>query len=238
MMKLNSKVNLNPNEVGKFDALAHQWWDPHGPFKPLHQLNPLRTAFITSGQSLERQRILDVGCGGGLLTEALAPHCLQITGIDAAQQAIEVSKSHAAAYGLNIEYLQKTAEALASERPNAYDIVCCMELIEHVPSPLQLLESLSTLVKPGGLVYISTLNRTLKSYLTAILGAEYILKLLPKGTHDYQTFIRPSELIKLARSAQLELEALQGIQYHLLKQSFELSKDVSVNYLTRFRCEK
>lgn len=224
--------------MGKFDALAHQWWDPNGPFKPLHQLNPLRTDFIASAQALERKTILDVGCGGGLLTEALAPLCLQITGIDAAEHAIEVSKSHASAYGLHIEYLQMTAEALARERPNTYDIVCCMELIEHVPSPSLLLESLATLVKPGGLVFISTLNRTLKSYLTAILGAEYILKLLPKGTHDYQTFMRPSELVKMARSAHLELEVLQGIQYRVLKQSFEFSKDVSVNYLTRFRCEK
>lgn len=230
--------NLNPAEVGKFDALAHQWWDPNGPLAPLHQLNPLRTQFIATSVPLENMTILDVGCGGGILTESLAPLCLQITGIDAAEKAIQVSKSHATAYGLSIEYHQTTAEDFAINHTSQFDIVCCMELIEHVPSPAKLLESLATLVKPGGLVFISTLNRTLKSYLTAILGAEYLLKMLPIGTHDYQTFIRPSEMVNMARTANLQLEALQGIQYQVLKQAFQLSSDVSVNYLARFRCEK
>jgi 2-polyprenyl-6-hydroxyphenyl methylase / 3-demethylubiquinone-9 3-methyltransferase len=230
--------NLNPAEVGKFDALAHQWWDPNGPLAPLHQLNPIRTQFIATSVPLENKTILDVGCGGGILTESLAPLCLQITGIDAAEKAIQVSKSHAAAYGLSIEYHQTTAEDFAIKHANQFDVVCCMELIEHVPSPAKLLESLATLVKPGGLVLISTLNRTLKSYLTAILGAEYLLKMLPIGTHDYKTFIRPSEMVNMARTANLQLEALQGIQYQVLKQTFQLSSDVSVNYLARFRCEK
>ena len=237
-MEYSSQSNLNPDEIAKFDNMAQDWWDPEGPCAPLHQLNPIRTQWILSQCShLSHKAVLDVGCGGGLLTEALAPHCLQITGIDGSAKAIKVATQHAQAYQKVIDYYCITAENFAEQRSHQFDVVSCLELIEHVPDPQQLINALSKLVNKEGLVFISTLNRTFKAYLSAIIGAEYVLEMLPKGTHDYQQFIKPSELITMARRAGLSLVALQGVHYQLVKQRFILSDKLNVNYLACFKQE-
>ncbi len=225
--------NVADGEIGKFDAIAGRFWDDHGPFRPLHQLNPVRVRFITERASVAGARVLDVGCGGGLLCEALARAGAAVTGIDLASGMIEVARLHAAAHGLAIDYRLASAEALATEQPGAFDIVSCMEMLEHVPDPGAMLATLAALVRPGGSVFVSTLNRNLKSFLVAIVGAEYLLSLLPRGTHEYERFIRPSELTRWARQAGLEARALAGIALGPLGGA-RLSTDPSVNYIAQF----
>lgn len=228
--------NINQNELNKFNQLSETWWDPQGPLKTLHQINPLRLKFIQDNESLAHKNILDVGCGAGLLTEALCQQGAQVTGLDMAQDVLSVARAHAQQLNLANPpiYHASTAEHYASQYPNSFDIITCMEMLEHVPCPLSIMQALSRLLKPGGGLFCSTLNRNLKSYCQAIIGAEYILKLLPKGTHDYESFLRPCELVAMANSAGLTLQALKGIGYRILNQSFYLTPNVSVNYLAYF----
>ena len=225
--------NVEDGEIGKFDAIAGRFWDDHGPFRPLHQLNPVRVRFITERASVAGARVLDVGCGGGLLCEALARAGAAVTGIDLASGMIEVARLHAAAHGLAIDYRTASAEALAAEQPGAFDIVSCMEMLEHVPDPKAMLATLAALVRPGGSVFVSTLNRNLKSFLVAIVGAEYLLSLLPRGTHEYERFIRPSEMTRWARQAGLAARAISGIALGPLGGA-RLSAHPSVNYIAQF----
>lgn len=228
-------TNLNPQEIDKFNAMASRWWDPEGPCKLLHELNPFRVKFIETHTPIKEQKILDVGCGGGILTESLSFAGGNLTGLDMACDAIEVARAHAHETGLNIHYVVDSLEHFAKTHREAFDMLTCLELIEHVPDPKSLVGTCASLVKPGGYLYFSTLNRTPKSFLYAILGAEYLLKLVPKGTHSYEHFIKPSELRCWARDAHLQFEALQGLEYHPLSQRFSLSDDVSVNYLMMFQ---
>lgn len=240
-------ANADPGELAKFNALAHRFWDPHGEMRPLHLLNPVRVRFVAErspgrgpapGQARGRAqtgglpgtRVLDVGCGGGLLAEGLAREGAHVTGIDLAPSMIEVARLHAASEGLNIDYRVAGADSLMRE-PGAFDIVTCMEMLEHVPQPARLVATLAALVRPGGAVFISTLNRSLKSFLMAIVGAEYVLKLLPRGTHEYERLIRPAELARWGRAAGLSLCELQGIELNPLTQGCRLTGDVGVNYL-------
>jgi 2-polyprenyl-6-hydroxyphenyl methylase/3-demethylubiquinone-9 3-methyltransferase len=223
--------NIDPAEVAKFDALASRWWDPEGQFKPLHQINPVRLGYIAARAELAGRRIIDVGCGGGLLAEALAARGARVTGIDRSGAALSVARLHLLESGLEVDYRQIGAEALADEQPGSADVVTCLELLEHVPEPLSLVGACARLVRPGGQVFFSTLNRNPKSYLYAIVGAEYLLKLLPAGTHDYARFIRPAELAAWMRSAGLELHDLTGMSYNPLTARYALTRDVSVNYL-------
>ncbi|MFO7305325.1 MAG: bifunctional 2-polyprenyl-6-hydroxyphenol methylase/3-demethylubiquinol 3-O-methyltransferase UbiG [Gammaproteobacteria bacterium] len=227
--------NHDPAELARFDAAAQRWWDSHGEFKPLHALNPVRVEYMRSRTELEGKHVLDVGCGGGLLSEALAKLGARVTGIDLAPLTVEVAELHALSGGLSIEYLRQSAEQHARERPASYDVVACMEMLEHVPDPGSVLQALSTLVKPGGDVFVSTLNRNLKSYLLSILGAEYVLNLLPRGTHTYERFIKPSELASWARAVDLELQDISGLAYDPFANTARLSSDVDVNYLAWFR---
>jgi len=228
-------MNVDLTEIEKFDEIASQWWDPEGPCKPLHDLNPHRLDFIQSSCLLPNQTILDVGCGGGILTEALSQVSSHVWGIDQAPKALEVAKKHAASLLHPPHYELSTVEAFAEKYPAHFDVITCMELLEHVPDPLSVIGACATLLKPGGDIFFSTLNRTTKAFLQAIIGAEYCLKLLPKGTHDYARFIRPSELTEWARSQKLILKNISGIQYHLLRKTFSLCADVSVNYLIHFQ---
>jgi 2-polyprenyl-6-hydroxyphenyl methylase/3-demethylubiquinone-9 3-methyltransferase len=221
-------------EVGKFHALSHKFWDPHGEFKPLHILNPVRARFVAERAKLDGARVLDVGCGGGLLCEALVHAGAQVTGIDLAEGMIEVAKLHAAEQSLSIDYRLADAETIVATEAGAFDVVTCMEMLEHVPSPHATVATLARLVRPGGPVFISTINRNLKSFLLAIVGAEYVMQMLPRGTHEYERFIRPAELADMARGAGLTLEEIAGIEYHPLTQVFRLSTDASVNYLAHF----
>lgn len=218
--------NHDPAELARFDATAQRWWDPQGEFKPLHALNPVRLAYVEARVPLS---------GGGLLSEAMARKGANVTGIDLAPLTIEVAELHALSSGLSIEYLRQSAETHALERPATYDVVTCMEMLEHVPDPGSVLRALSTLVKPGGLVFLSTLNRNLKSYLLSVVGAEYVLNLLPRGTHTYERFIKPSELARWARSVDLELEDVSGLAYDPFANVARLSANVDVNYLACFR---
>lgn len=224
--------NINPSEVQKFDQISSEWWNLEGPFKPLHSINPIRSKFILDSlatQSLEGKRILDIGCGGGILSERLAHLNGQVTGIDASPEAIKTAIRHAEENHLTIDYIQTTAEQFITPEP--FDVVICMELLEHVPDPASVIQACARLVKPEGVVFFSTLNRNLKSFLFAIVGAEYILGLIPKGTHDYAKFIRPSELRKMALQAKLEIHSIKGMTYHPLFKEYALSDDVDVNYL-------
>jgi 2-polyprenyl-6-hydroxyphenyl methylase/3-demethylubiquinone-9 3-methyltransferase len=223
--------NVDPQEIEKFASLAAHWWDKEGELKTLHQVNPLRLNYISEKIDLAGLRIVDVGCGGGILTESLAQQGAIVTGIDLNKPGIEVAKLHQLETGLQIEYLATPVETLAAERPGAYDVVTCLEMLEHVPDPAAIIEACAVLVKPGGHLFFSTLNRNFKSYLFAILGAEYLLKLLPKNTHDYAKFIRPSELTNWGRSAGLSPQELKGIAYQPFTQQFSLTDDISVNYL-------
>lgn len=228
-------TNVDPAEVAKFEALASRWWDPASEFKPLHEINPLRANYIDSCSPVAEQTLLDVGCGGGLLTEAMAQRGALVTGIDMGATPLSVARLHALESNLEIHYLQQSAEQHAVEKAEAgstYDIVTCLEMLEHVPDPSSVIRSCAQLVKPGGNLYFSTINRNPKSYAFAILGAEYLLRLLPKGTHEYQKFIRPSELAQWLREAGLELQSMVGICYQPFTKQYRIDpNDVSVNYL-------
>ncbi len=223
--------NVDPAEVGKFEELASRWWDPSSEFKPLHDINPLRLDFIDRHAGLEGKRVVDVGCGGGILSEAMAARGAEVVGIDAGKAPLTVARLHALESGIELDYRQTTAEALAGEEPESFDIVTCMEMLEHVPDPASVVTALARLVKPGGHVFLSTINRTPKAYLFAIVGAEYLLRMLPKGTHDYKKFIRPSELERWARAAGLEFRHMTGMTYNPLTRHYRLEEDFDVNYL-------
>jgi 2-polyprenyl-6-hydroxyphenyl methylase/3-demethylubiquinone-9 3-methyltransferase len=228
--------NVDPGELAKFSTLAHRWWDPESEFKPLHDINPLRMEWIdTVTGSLAGKRVLDVGCGGGILAEAMAVRGANVTGIDLGEKALGVAKLHRLESGVTVDYRLIAAEALAAEAPGAFDVVTCMELLEHVPDPGAIVAACAALVIPGGTVVFSTLNRNPKSYLFAIVGAEYLLQLLPKGTHDWAKFLRPAELAAFARRAGLDLVALTGMTYNPLTKVFRLEPDTSVNYLAAYR---
>jgi 2-polyprenyl-6-hydroxyphenyl methylase/3-demethylubiquinone-9 3-methyltransferase len=227
--------NVHEHEIHKFGALADRWWDTAGEFKTLHAVNPLRLQFIRSYADLEGRRAVDVGCGGGILSEGLAKAGAEVLGIDLAPELVETAERHGRDTGLSAAYRCVSAEALAEEQPGAFDVVTCMEMLEHVPDPASVVRACARLAKPGGRVFFSTLNRKLKAYLLAIVGAEYLLKMIPKGTHDFSTFIRPSELGGYARAAGLDLLGLEGIVYDPFTQQFSLSRrDLDVNYLAAF----
>lgn len=227
--------NVHDHEIHKFGAKAEAWWDPKGDFRTLHAVNPLRLRFIAEHADLCGRRVIDVGCGGGILSEGLAQAGAAVVAIDLAAELLEVARQHAAEHGLAIDYRCSSAEALAATEPGAYDHLTCMEMLEHVPDPASVVQACAQLVKPGGRVFFSTLNRTPKAYLLAIVGAEYVLRMIPKGTHDFSTFIRPAELCAFARQAGLELLDLRGIVYNPLSQRFSLSQnDLDVNYLAAF----
>ncbi len=227
--------NADPAELAKFSSLAQSWWDPNGPSKPLHDLNPLRLEYIERVVSLSGKLILDVGCGGGILSESMARHGARVLGIDLSPAVLEVAELHALEAGVTVEYRNIAAEELALERPAAFDAVTCMEMLEHVPDPAAVLAALGALVQPGGDVIVSTLNRTPRAFAVAIVGAELITRVLPRGTHEYLKFIRPSELARWGRAADLELQDLTGITYNPLMRAFRLSPNTQVNYLARFR---
>lgn len=227
--------NADPAELDKFSQLAHRWWDPNSEFKPLHDINPLRLTWIDRLAGLSGKRVVDVGCGGGILAEAMAGLGAEVTGIDLSEKALKVAKLHLLESGQQVEYLLKSAEELAEERPQNYDLVTCMELLEHVPEPESTVAACARLVKPGGWVFFSTLNRNVKSYFFAIVGAEYILNLLPRGTHDWARFIKPSELAAHARKAGLEPVQITGLTYNPLTKVFRLARDTDVNYLMACR---
>jgi 2-polyprenyl-6-hydroxyphenyl methylase/3-demethylubiquinone-9 3-methyltransferase len=228
---MNSTPNVDAGEIAKFEALAQRWWDPAGEFRPLHELNPLRLAFIETRAALNGARVLDVGCGGGILSEAMARRGAHVLGIDMAQAALQIAELHALESGVKLEYRLTSAEDLAAASPGYFDIITCMEMLEHVPEPEQVMSALATLVRPGGQVFISTINRNLKAFLLAIVGAEYLLRLLPRGTHEYARFIRPSELAGWARGSGLDLVDLAGIEYNPITRRFLQSDDATVNYL-------
>lgn len=227
--------NVDPNEVAKFEALATSWWDAEGESKPLHEINPLRLAFIKSKCELNKQAIIDVGCGGGILSEALAKSGGQVTGIDMGKMPLDIAKLHALEAGVTIDYQQITAEQKAEQDAGTFDVVTCMEMLEHVPDPVSVIKACSQLVKPGGDVFFSTLNRHPKAYLLAVVGAEYIMNMLPKGTHDYKRFIRPSEMASWCRQAGLEVADITGLSYNPLTKTYALGDDVKVNYLMHCR---
>lgn len=224
-------ANVEVAEVNKFAELAHQWWDLQGVFKPLHQLNPLRLNYIDSRASLAGKQVLDVGCGGGILSESMAQRGAQVLGIDLAEKSLQVAQLHALEANVQVDYRCAAVEALAQEKPQAFDVVTCMEMLEHVPDPASVVRACAALVKPGGHVFFSTLNRNAKAYLMAVVGAEYVLNLLPKGTHDYSKFIKPSELAAWMRQSALELQHQTGVTYHPLSKQYALTVDTSVNYM-------
>lgn len=229
---MNSNVNADPAELAKFSDLAHRWWDPESEFRPLHQINPLRLEWIDRLAGLAGKRVIDIGCGGGILSDSMARKGALVTGIDLSAKALRVAQLHALEAGTtNVSYEEISAEAMAQEHPGEFDVVTCMEMLEHVPDPGSVVRACSALVKPGGWVFLSTLNRNPKAFLFAVLGAEYLLQLLPKGTHEYAKFIRPSELAAHCRSAGLALEHTRGMQYNPLTQRYWLNEDTSVNYL-------
>lgn len=228
--------NADPAELAKFSALAHRWWDPESEFKPLHDINPLRVRWVDDlADGLQGKRVVDVGCGGGIFAEALAHLGAQVTGIDLSEKGIGVARLHQHESGTSVDYRLIAAETLALEMPAAFDVVTCLELLEHVPEPASTVAACGALAKSGGLVVFSTLNRNPKSYAQAILGAEYVLRLLPRGTHDWTRFLRPSELARFGRRAQLALVAMTGMTYNPLTRTYRLAGDTSVNYLAAYR---
>lgn len=227
--------NVDPGEIEKFEKLAGRWWDPNSEFKPLHDINPLRLDYIDRLAPLTDRRVIDVGCGGGLLTEGMARRGAQVIGIDMGQAPLGVARLHQHESGLDIDYRQATAEQLAAEQTGRYDTVTCMEMLEHVPDPAATIAACARLASDKGYVFLSTINRNPKAYLFAVIGAEYLLRMLPRGTHDYSRFIRPSEMDTWAREAGLELVDLAGMSYNPLTQTYTLGTDVSVNYLACFR---
>ena len=226
-------ANVDQAEIGKFDELAHRWWDPRGEFKPLHDINPLRLEWIERHASLAGKSVVDVGCGGGILAEGMARLGARVTGIDLSEKALRVATAHLHQSKLEIQYQKTSVEELAALHAGAFDVVTCMELLEHVPEPPAMVAACARLVRPGGLVFFSTINRNAKAYLFAVIGAEYVLGLLPRGTHDYQRFIRPSELARWSRDAGLRTEELLGMTYNALTRRYSLGRDCDVNYLVR-----
>lgn len=224
-------ANADPAEVQKFSDLAHRWWDPASEFKPLHEINPLRLDWIDDQAMLAGKEVLDVGCGGGILSEGMAARGARVTGIDLSEKALGVARLHLFESGLKVDYHHASAEAFADAHPARFDVVTCMEMLEHVPDPGSTVAACTRLVKPGGMVFFSTLNRNPKSYLFAVIGAEYVLKLLPRGTHDYAKFIKPSELSRHAREAGLESRELIGMSYNPFSQVYSLGRNTDVNYL-------
>ena len=224
-------LNVDPAELQKFAALAHRWWDPNSEFRPLHEINPLRLNLIDQKAALAGKRVLDVGCGGGILSESMALKGAQVTGIDLGEKALKVAQLHQLESGVAVDYRLISAEALATEMPQSFDVVTCMEMLEHVPDPAAVVKACATLVKPGGMVFFSTINRNPKAYLLAVIGAEYVLNLLPRGTHEYEKFIKPSELSAWSRRAGLSLTGMIGMRYNPLSKRYWLCDDVSVNYM-------
>ena len=236
MESTHQTLNVDPAELEKFGALASRWWDPNGEFKPLHDINPLRLAHVekkTGG--IKGKKILDVGCGGGIFAESMAARGASVTGIDLSEKPLKVAQLHLLESGQQVEYQLISAEDMAQAQPASFDIVTCMEMLEHVPDPASTVRACAALAKPGGWVYCSTLNRNPKSYLFAVIGAEYVLNLLPKGTHDYARFIQPAELARMCRDAGLETADIIGMTYNPLTKTYSLNTDVSVNYIMGFR---
>jgi len=230
--------NVDPHEIKKFEDLAHRWWDTQSEFKPLHQINPLRLNYIEQrAGGLADKKVIDIGCGGGILSESMALRKAQVTGIDMGETPLSVAQLHSLESGVEIDYQQTTAEAIAAESPGQYDIVTCLEMLEHVPDPGSIIEACAALVKPDGHVFFSTINRNPKAFALAVIGAEYLLRMLPKGTHEYAKFIRPSELEGWARNSGLKLENVTGMTYNPIFQSYKLGTDVDVNYLMHFTKE-
>jgi 2-polyprenyl-6-hydroxyphenyl methylase/3-demethylubiquinone-9 3-methyltransferase len=224
-------MNADPLELQKFSDLAHRWWDPTSEFRPLHEINPLRLEWINSRVPLAGKTVADIGCGGGILAESMARKGAEVTGIDLSEKALKVADLHSLESGVQVRYELVSAEELAAREPARYDVVTCMEMLEHVPDPAAVVQACSTLVKPGGRVFFSTINRNPKSYLFAVVGAEYVLRLLPKGTHDYAKFIKPAELAQYIRNAGLTLDTLKGMGYNPLTKIYSLNSDTDVNYL-------
>lgn len=229
---MTTKQNVDPAEIKKFEDMASRWWDLNGEFKPLHQINPLRLNFVLdNAQGLFGKKALDVGCGGGILAESMAKEGADVTGLDMGKEPLEVARLHALESGVTLNYIQSTIEDHAAQCPQTYDVVTCMEMLEHVPDPLSVIQACARLVKPGGHVFFSTLNRNLKSYLFAIVGAEQVMKIVPKGTHDHSKFIRPSELLKMVDSTPLQEQSITGLRYNPFTDSYSLGKNVEVNYI-------
>jgi len=226
--------NIDHAEIDKFDQLASRWWDPHSEFKPLHDINPLRLDYINRRAPLQQRSVIDVGCGGGLLSEGMARLGARVTGIDMGEAPLSVARLHLLESGVEVDYQRLTAEDMAAHHPQAFETCTCLEMLEHVPDPASVIQACADLVRPGGQVFFSTINRNPKAYLFAIIGAEYLLRLLPKGTHDYRKFIRPSELERWARDAGLQLRELTGMSYNPLTGEYRLGDDVDVNYLAWF----
>lgn len=224
-------MNADPIELQKFSDLAHRWWDPESEFKPLHQINPLRLDWIDRSAALAKKNVVDVGCGGGILAEGMAGRGARVTGIDLSQKALGVARLHLLESGQQVTYREISAEAFAAEAPESFDIVTCMEMLEHVPDPASTVAACARLVKPGGHIFLSTLNRNPKAYLLAVIGAEYILNLLPRGTHDYAKFIKPSEISRFCRNAGLAINELIGLSYNPLSRTYSFGKNTDVNYL-------
>ncbi|WMW79394.1 bifunctional 2-polyprenyl-6-hydroxyphenol methylase/3-demethylubiquinol 3-O-methyltransferase UbiG [Undibacterium cyanobacteriorum] len=223
--------NVDPSEIQKFSELAHRWWDPNSEFKPLHEINPLRLEWINNLAPLAGKKVIDVGCGGGILAESMAKRKAHVTGIDLSDKALNVADLHSLETGIEIRYEKIAAEAMAEREAGTFDIVTCMEMLEHVPDPASIVKACMKLAKPGGKVFFSTINRNPKAYLFAVIGAEYVLQMLPKGTHDYQKFITPAELSQDIRNAGLEVLQMKGMSYNPLTKIYSLNQDTSVNYL-------
>ena len=230
-----STENVDPAEIGKFEALASRWWDPNSEFKPLHDINPLRLDYINKHAPLQDSEVIDVGCGGGLLSEGMAQLGARVTGIDMGEAPLSVARLHQHESGIEVDYQCISAEQMAEQHPGRFDTCTCLEMLEHVPDPASVIQACADLVRPGGDLFFSTINRNAKSWLFAVVGAEYILRMLPRGTHDYRKFIRPSELARWGRAAGLELQDLTGMTYNPLTQEYKLGNDVDVNYLVWFK---
>ena len=226
-------LNADPAELEKFGDLAHRWWDPNSEFTPLHDINPLRLDWIDDAIGLPGKRVLDVGCGGGLLSEGMAVRGAEVTGIDLSEKPLGVARLHLLESGQKVDYRKISAEQMAEEMPGAFDAVTCLEMLEHVPDPASIVESCGRLVKPGGQVFFSTINRNPKAYLLAVIGAEYVLQMLPKGTHDFARFIKPSELTRWCKQSGLEPDELIGMTYNPLTRHYAMGRDTDVNYLVR-----
>jgi 2-polyprenyl-6-hydroxyphenyl methylase/3-demethylubiquinone-9 3-methyltransferase len=232
---MTATENVDLHEIHKFGSMAERWWDSQGEFKTLHDINPLRIRFIQDYADIANKRIVDVGCGGGILSEGLAKQGAEVLGIDLSEELVDMAELHSLESGVSAQYRKVSAEALAEEQAEGFDHVVCMEMLEHVPQPGSIIQACARLVKPGGRVFFSTLNRKPKAYLLAIVAAEHILKMLPKGTHDYKTFIKPSELSQSARASGLELLGMVGIEYNPFSKQFSLGKDIDVNYIAAFQ---